>query len=70
MKLPFVQIGVALDYGCLLCAQGPFRHPYMLSNGSAEFPGKFPKVCLSLGSKWATAKGTNRGRNFFNPGVS
>ncbi len=42
----------------------------MLSNSSAEFPGKIPEVRLSLGSKWATAKGTNRGRKFFNPGIS
>jgi hypothetical protein len=69
MKLLFLRIGVALDNGCFLCAQGTFRHPYMLSNGSAEFPGKIPEIRLSLGSKWATAKGTNRGRNFFNLGV-
>jgi hypothetical protein len=69
MKLPFVRIGVALDNGSFLCAQGTFRHPYMLSNSSAEFPRQFPQVRLSLWSEWPIAEDTNRRSNLFNLSV-
>jgi hypothetical protein len=45
-KLHFVWI--ALDYGCLLRAQRTSRHPYVLLDDNAEFPGKRSKLSFGL----------------------
>ena len=60
---------IALEDGCLLCAQRTRRHPHMLLDDNPELPGQRSKFVFGLWGIRPTAKGSNPGAKPFDPGV-